>query len=212
MSKVNKNGQTEQGALPEDFDPFKACASTTEEGQLRVGAKLEKLRPMYFKDVKDYWWTHPDPEYTTPPMCFLKVPMPSGRTTLHPIGEDLLKGQGVANDQVERRKLILATRPNGALFLGILPYMNLDNEYNSDVVAAVEDEEYKNKWRKLSRYEDGRAGYIVTLALDQDFVNPPTWPTQTMQELVKIAFKGLFILKKNHPGLLRVTGQKQPVE
>ena len=44
---------------------------------------------------------------------------------------------------------------------------------------------------------------------DQDSFPEPSWPKQTLDELILVTFAGRMIDSDNHPGLLRLIGAKQ---
>lgn len=193
----------------EDFD-IEAFKSTRLSGQPRIG-KLAAALPIYrFGEVKDFWRVHPDPAYRTDPLCLVNVPIKDGHDTLHLIRENLAD-EHLAPSQVTRHCLVLACKPNDVCFFGRVPHENLDNAYNADVVTAIE--QARNEWLMLaSRRNVGGEGYVISVAMDQDFVDPPNWPTQPMNALLALAFKGRLIFDEKHPAMLRLLGRKQKLD
>ena len=111
-----------------------------------------------------------------------------------------------APGRVERFALNLATKPHDRFFLCHIPTRNLDNAWNATALQACEDA--KLRWiEAISRRDEGVDGYLIWPAQDQTHAFPdPTWPAQSMDELVEKAFSGCMIDAANHPALLRLIG------
>ena len=68
----------------------------------------------------------------------------------------------------------------------------------------------KAMWTQAtSRRDEGADGYDIKSAQHQDAFPEPSWPTQTLEELILATFSGRMIDHDNHPGLLRLIGAKQ---
>ena len=68
----------------------------------------------------------------------------------------------------------------------------------------------KIKWAQAtSRKGENAEGYQITYARDQDAFPEPSWPKQTLDELILVTFTGRMIDSDDHPGLLRLIGAKQ---
>jgi hypothetical protein len=192
---------------PEGFslDKFKSKRTAIAKVEtLQTGLPILKIA-----DAKDYVRLHPDEDnYWTSELCFVEVPIKGQtRDTLHLIDEDLAM-QYLPSGNVKRFRLALATKPNDAFFLCIVPSQNLDNKFNADAVAACE--QAKTKWRKVtSLRDDGVDGYRVTPAYHEDFVPGPKWPSQLLAAILEATFTGRMIDHANHPALLRLIGARQ---
>jgi hypothetical protein len=164
-----------------------------------------------FADAKDFVRLHPDEEaYWTPELCFVSVPIKGQkRETLHLIDDDLAL-RHLPSGKVSRFRLALATKPFDIFFLCHIPTRNLDNKYNSTTVEACE--QAKTLWVQLnSLKEKGIEDYERTVARNPDALPKPQWPTQSLSEVVERAFTGCLIDREDHPALLRLIGEKQPL-
>lgn len=152
---------------------------------------------------------HPDEaEYWSPEYCFVHVPVKGQkRDTLHLINEAIAK-QFLPSDRIQRFRLALATKPHDVFFLCHVPSQNLDNTWNETSVRACL--QAKMKWAQAtSRKGENAEGYQITYARDPDSFPEPTWPKQTLDELILVTFAGRMIESDDHPGLLRLVGAKQ---
>jgi hypothetical protein len=57
-------------------------------------------------------------------------------------------------------------------------------------------------------YKGSRSSYKIDFARDADAFPTPKWPTQSLDELIAIAFNGRMIDREDHPALLRLIGAK----
>jgi hypothetical protein len=162
--------------------------------------------------AKDFVRLHPDEEaYWSPELCFVNVPIKGQkRDTLHLILEDLAM-QFLPSGKILRFRLALASKPNDVLFLCHLPTRNTDNSWNESNMLACENA--KTLWvQATSRKEEGVDGYKIDVARDHDAFPEPTWPTQSLGELIEKTFAGRMIDRDDHPALLRLIGAKQVLE
>jgi hypothetical protein len=188
------------------LDRFKAKRSLTVAG---VGPLLESLTVMKIADANDQVTLHPDDEnYWSDPMCFVDVPVKgSKKGTLHLIDEELALTY-LPKKRIQRFRLALASKPFDIFFLCKVPVLNLDNKYNEMALQGCNDA--KGKWLMVvSRQEDGHDDYEIIPARSQAAFPTPKWPTQSLNELIETAFKGRMIQTDDHPGLLRLIGDKQ---
>jgi len=90
-----------------------------------------------------------------------------------------------------------------------VPSQNLDNGYNESNVEGCECA--KTKWVTLvsRRAAEGIEKYKTTFAFDHDAFPTPSWPTQTLTELIETAFAGRMIDREDHPALNRLLGRRQ---
>ena len=132
------------------------------------------------------------------------------RDTLHLILEDLAM-QFLPSGKILHFRLALASKPNDVLFLCHLPTRNTDNSWNESNMLACENA--KTLWvQATSRKEEGVDGYKIDVARDHDAFPEPTWPTQSLGELIEKTFAGRMIDRDDHPALLRLIGAKQVLE
>ena len=160
-------------------------------------------------DAKDWVRLHPDEEsYWSAELCFVAVPiMGQKRDLLHLINEDLAK-RYLPSKRIERFRLALPTKPHDVFFLCHVPSQNLDNTWNDTNLRACL--QAKIKWvQATSRKAENAEGYQITYARDQDSFPEPSWPKQTLDELILVTFTDRMIDNDNHPGLLRLIGAKQ---
>jgi hypothetical protein len=194
-------------AKPEGFslDKFKSKrAAIAKVETLQTGLPILKIA-----DAKDYVRLHPDEDnYWTSELCFVEVPIKGQtRDTLHLIDEDLAM-QYLPSGSIKRFRLALATKPNDALFLCVVPSQNLDNKFNADALLACE--RAKTLWSKVTSLRDeGVDGYRVTPAHHEDFVPGPKWPSQLLAAILEATFTGRMIDRADHPALLRLIGARQ---
>jgi hypothetical protein len=159
--------------------------------------------------AKDFVRLHEDEaKYWSPELCFVNVPIKGQkRDTLHLIDEDIAM-RYLPSAKVLRFRLALASKPLDILFLCHVPSRNLDNSWNSTNAQACE--EAKTHWvQATSRKEEGVEAYKIDFARDVDAFPEPKWPTQALDELIRVTFTGRMIITVDHPGLLRLMGAKQ---
>jgi hypothetical protein len=188
------------------LDMFK---STRDPSIAGVETLLTALPHHKLSEAKDWVRLHPDEEhYWSAELCFVTVPIKGQkRDLLHLINEDLAK-RYLPSDRIQRFRLALATKPHDAFFLCHVPSQNLDNIWNDTSLRACL--QGKVKWvQATSRKGENAEGYQITYARDQDSFPQPSWPKQTLDELILVTFNGRMIDSDNHPGLLRLIGAKQ---
>jgi hypothetical protein len=159
--------------------------------------------------AKDFVRLHPSEEaYWSPELCFVNVPIKGQkRDTLHLIDEDLAM-RYLPSGRILRFRLVLATKPFDVFFLCHIPTRNEDNNWNATNLLACE--KAKTTWvQATSRKEEGVEAYKIDWARDHDAFPEPTWPAQSLGELIEKTFVGRMITHENHPALLRLIGAKQ---
>jgi hypothetical protein len=162
-------------------------------------------------EAKDFARLHPDEdEYWSPELCFVSVPIKGQkRDTLHLIDETLAM-EFLPSGKIQRFRLALATKPYDTFFLCAVPTQNLDNSWVSSNLAACE--QAKTNWvMASSRKDEGVDSYKVNFARHQDAFPEPQWPSQSLHELIEVAFAGRLIDYAEHPGLLRLIGARRSV-
>jgi hypothetical protein len=160
-------------------------------------------------DVDDFTRLHPsEDDYWTCEMCFVEVPVKGAkRNLLHTIDDDLAI-KYLPSKKIKRFRLALASKPNDVFFWCKVPSQNLDNAYNADAVKAC----YlaQTQWvQATSRQSEGKEGYEIKFAQDQDAFVAPNWPKAEKDDLLEVTFKENNIDHDRHPSLLRLIGVKQ---
>ena len=161
--------------------------------------------------AKDFVRLHPDDEnFWSPELCFVNIPIKGmKRDTLHLIDEDLAM-QYLPSARVLRFRLALASKPFDVFFLCHIPTTNEDNLWNVSNLQACE--QAKNHWvQATSRKAEGVEGYKIDFAQHADAFPDPTWPAQSLDDLLAVTFNGRMIETADHPGLLRLIGMKQEI-
>ena len=70
----------------------------------------------------------------------------------------------------------------------------------------------KTLWTQAnSQKERGLERYKIDKARDNNAFPAPKWPMQSLDELITRTFEGRMIDTDDHPGLLRIVGDKQSV-
>lgn len=193
---------------PDDdsLEKFRSKRSPNIQG---VETLLTALPHHSISQAKDYVRLHPDEaKYWSSELCFVSVPIKgSARDALHLIIEDLSM-EYLPSAKVQRFRLALASKPFDKFFLCHVPTRNLDNSWNGSNVQACE--QAKTRWTQAtSRKEEGVEDYMIEFARDVDAFPEPSWPKQTLNQLILVTFRDRMIDRKDHPGLLRLIGAKQ---
>ena len=194
-------------AKPEDDFDLDAFRPST-PSIANVETLQSGLQDMRIADAKDFVRICPNPEYLSDELCFVTIPG-QGKGRARCLIRDDIALRHLSSSQIQRHKLVLATRPQDRFFLCIVPTQNLDNVWNSSAVSAIE--QAKTFWtRAESRSAEGVEGYQAMVARDTDAFQEPKWPTsQTLKQLIKQAFINNIIVCDDHPSLLRLVGAKQ---
>jgi hypothetical protein len=193
---------------PFSLEMFKSTRDSSIAG---VETLLTALPHHKLSEAKDWVRLHPDEsKYWSTEFCFVNVPIKGQkRDTLHLISEELAK-RHVQSDRILRFRLALATKPYDVFFLCHVPSQNLDNTWNDTNLRTCL--KGKTHWvQAASRKGENAEGYQITYAKDQDAFPNPTWPKQTLDELIAVTFAGRMIDCEDHPALLRLIGAKQSV-
>ena len=159
--------------------------------------------------AKDFVRLHPDEAtYWSPELCLVNVPIKGQkRDTLHLIDEDLAL-QYLPSGRIFSFRLALASKPFNVFFLCHVPTRNLDNLWNDSAIKACE--QAKTLWvQASSRKEEGVENYKIDFARDQCAFPDPSWPKQSIGELIGNTFAGRTIDRADHPSLLRLIGAQQ---
>ena len=159
--------------------------------------------------AKDFVRLHPDEAtYWIPELCLVNVPIKGQkRDTLHLIDEDLAL-QYLPSGRILFFRLALASKPFHVFFLCHVPTRNLDNLWNDSAIKACE--QAKTLWvQASSRKEEGVENYKIDFARDQCAFPDPSWPKQSIGELIGNTFAGRTIDRADHPSLLRLIGAQQ---
>ena len=198
---------------PEAFD-LEEFKSTHSDGMPGVDIKPAALDILNVGEVGDYFRASSNEDkHWSDPLCFVPVPVEGVRSgTLHLITQRLAD-QFLKAKQIERLRLVLATKPEtGSFFLVKCPCINMDNQYNRTAADGLV--KCKTQWMMASTLKDNKTGngrYHFEPAIHQDFVDEPVWLAQTINELVLITFEGRIIRTADDPALLRLRGMRLPI-
>jgi hypothetical protein len=195
-------------ARPDEFD-IDQFKSDGDPGLANVDTLQTALPVHKIAEANDFVLLHPDEKlYWSKPLCFVNIPIKGQkRDTLHII-QDKLARRFLPSKRILRYRLALASRPFNAFFLCIVPTMNIDNSWVASNLTACEWA--KGGWVQVtSRKDEGVDAYKITFAQDADAFATPDWPTQPLEELVRVTFEGRAITREDHPAILRMIGAKQ---
>jgi hypothetical protein len=191
------------------LDKFK---SKSGGGSANVETLQTTLPHGTLSDAKDFVRLHPDEvNYWSVELCFVHVPiLGQKRDMLHMIDADVAARNNIADKKIQRFSLALASKPNDAFFLCHVPTKNLDNSWNESMLQACRTA--KEWWvQATSQKELGLESYRITKARRNDAFPAPKWPAQPLEELIVRTFDGRMIEADDHPGLLRIVGDKQSI-
>jgi hypothetical protein len=181
---------------------FKSTRAATVAGVVTLQTALA-VQSM--AEAKDFVRLHPT-EWSCE-LCFVSVPTKgASRDTVHLIVEGLAE-QFLPSQRIDRYRLALASKPLDHFFLCKIPSRNLDNSWVASNLQACE--QAKVLWTQAtSRRDEGVDAYKITKAVNPNAFPEPQWPTQSLDELIAISFVGRMIEQPDHPGLLRLIGEK----
>jgi hypothetical protein len=206
--KVEINETQQPIAKPSTFslEKFKVKRAPTIAG---VEPLQDRLSIMKIADANDFVRLHPDEDtYWSVPLCFVSVPIKGTKNDqLHLIDEEIALGY-VPSKKIQRYRLALASKPYDVFFFCKVPVVNLDNAFNKTALEGCE--KAKTTWvQAVSRKDQGHDDYQIIPAKNPKAFPEPKWPTQSLEELIQIAFKDCIIDYDEHPALLRLIGDKQ---
>jgi hypothetical protein len=165
--------------------------------------------PIYKIGEADDWCRlHPSEEqYWSDELCFCNVPIHGTKKNQMHVIEDDLASKYLPSKKILRHRLALASKPHDIFFLCIVPSQNLDNVWNSNALEAIN--RAQTHWiEAVSRKAEGKEGYEIKYAQDQDAFPPVKWPSYTLDELLSTTFAAANIDHDRHPSLLRLIGAK----
>lgn len=185
------------------FERFKSRKSPTISGVSELPTQLSIMK---ISDVDDWVRLSPHEDHWSPEMCFVNVPVHGEkRDLLHFIDEDIAM-KYLSAKRIKRFRLVLASKPYDVFFFAIVPTINLDNSWNSSMLAAVE--QAKTLWvQAVSLKVQGKECYKTDFAEDQDAFPEPAWPDD-VDALLRASFPGRTIEEESHPALARLLGRK----
>jgi hypothetical protein len=174
----------------------------------RVDPYLEGLPTMRLPDAKDFVRLHDDPKYWSPELCFVHVPVKGQKEKLLHLIDEALAFEFLPIGIIIRHRLVLASKPQDTFFLAEVPTQNLDNGYNASAVEGAEA--CRKGWYMLvSQRAEGIERYKIVPARNQKAFEEPTWPKLSIELLVERTFTNRMIMKMDHPGMLRLLGERQ---
>jgi hypothetical protein len=126
---------------------------------------------------------------------------------LHVIDDDLAV-KYLPSKKIKRHRLALAAKPNNVFLLCIVPSRNLDNKWNADSLKACSMAQ--THWIQAASLSDqGKEGYEIKFAHDQDAFPATKWPSRSFEEILDVTFAETNIDHDRHPSLLRLIGARQ---
>jgi hypothetical protein len=163
--------------------------------------------------VNDFVRLHEDTEnYWSDELSFVTVPVKGEKTgTLHLILPNIARL--LPPKKVEHSRLALASKPFDEFFLCRVPTRGIETSAWA-MSEALACEEVTTRWAIVySLRSEGIERYGTRHADDNEFVPPPKWPTQSLQEIITITFgdgshTSNIITDSEHPGLSRLLGRK----
>jgi hypothetical protein len=190
---------------PGVFERFRSKKPPTIGG---VGTVLQALPLMKISDANDFVKLSPLEEHWSPELCFTPVPVGGEKKDLLHFIDEEIATKYLPEKRIKRFRLALGSKPYGVFFLAMIPTVNLDNSWNSSMVAACE--QAKEHWVSVSsRKAEGRENYKIDFAKDSDAFPEPDWASAgDIERVVEVTFNGAMIDYEDHPALLRLTGRK----
>ena len=201
---------------PDEFD-LGAFKSTRDPNIPNV-ATLPTALPHYsIADAGDFVRLHSDEAmYWSDELCFVNVPIKGqNHDTLHLITEKLAE-RYLPSKRILRFRLALATKPYDVFFLCEVPSRNLDNSWNETNIQGCQIS--KTRWAQVtSRKPEGIESYLISytessIKGEGEPFPEPTWPKQSLNELILVTFANCKILTEDHPALARIIGAKQSLK
>jgi hypothetical protein len=191
---------------PGFLERFKSKRPPSVEGGIDP---LNPLKVIRIAEARDFVRLHPDKEnYWSEELCFVSVPIHGEKQPMLHLIDRNLAAQYLPEQDIDRYRLALATKPHDVFFLCKVPSINLDNGYNATALEACEA--CTTGWYKVtSRKKEGFEDYKRTPARNHDGFPAPSWPTRSLEVLIEITFQRAAIFVDDHPGLLRLIGAKQ---
>lgn len=185
---------------------------TTKPASDRVEKLLTALPHGKLSDAKDYVRLHPNEEtHWSEEYSFISVPVQGQKDAmLHLIAANL--AEQLPPGRVQGFRLALASKPYDVFFLAHVPSQNLDNEWNRSSLEACG--QAKNFWVvAVSKKAENKEGYQIerTRSEQRGEGSPypePTWPTESLDEIISTTFEGRMILEETDPAWHRLVGIK----
>jgi hypothetical protein len=201
---------------PDEFD-LGAFKSTRDPNIPNVVTLPTALPHYSIADAGDFVRLHSDEAmYWSDELCFVNVPIKGqNHDTLHLITEKLAE-RYLPSKRILRFRLALATKPYDVFFLCEVPSRNLDNSWNETNIQGCQIS--KTRWAQVtSRKPEGIESYLISytessIKGEGEPFPEPTWPKQSLNELILVTFANCKILTEDHPALARIIGAKQSLK
>jgi hypothetical protein len=194
--------------LKPEGDPLARFKSKRPNLLTGVETLLPPLAVYKIADAKDFVRLHHDESYWSAELCFISVPVVGQKRDIPHLIEEDLAVQYLDPKRILRHRLALASKPYNKFFLCIVPSQNLDNRWNETALAGCI--EAKARWVIVtSAAVEGLEGYKIRYARDAAAFPDPEWPSQSLGDLIMLAFTGRTITDAENPGLLRMVGAEQ---
>jgi len=163
--------------------------------------------------AEDFVRLHPNEKtYWSSTLCFINVPIKGqARDTLHLISNRLARS--LPPKRIQRFRIALATKPYDVFFLCHVPVPNNANVDNTWIQSNLQAcEQARASWvMAVSQKAAGLDHYEISFAKDANAYPEPSWPTQSLNELISATFKGRMILKEEDPAFARLVGAKPAI-
>ena len=189
------------GDRPDAYDPLKPENLRLDQSELDQPAVKPELtalpvrRPGKFEFVQ----VHPDPAYRLGPVCFIAL----GRDDYYIVPPNFRKNLKAREYWIGQ--IFLATNRLEKPFLWIVKLQNpagrTSDWYTSDLECA---ERAMRNWVQVIADQD--AG-IYTVAVAEDDLEAPEFPSQSMEDLIKLAFKRRTVDSLDHPVFKQLRGR-----
>jgi hypothetical protein len=207
--KIPAAGEALSIAKPDliDLEKFRPKREPTEG---RVGTLPLEIPVRRISEIKDFVRLHPSEDnYWTTELCFIGVPVAGDQhDSLHVIEEDIAD-RHLLRGRLKVNRLALAADAGGAIFWCTVPSQNLDNSWVKTNLKGCMCA--RERWVRVTsrKQEDPPSdSYRTVFAANNEAFPKPRWPTQPLAELFSITFAGKVIDREDHPGLLRLIGEK----
>jgi hypothetical protein len=191
------------------LDKFKSKRAAT---IANVETLLTALPVQKISAARDFVRLHPDKAaYQSVELCFVNVTIKGQtRDTLHLIDEGIAMAN-LPSDIIRRFSLALASKPDDKFFLCEVPTRNIGNSWVDSNLAGCELA--RERWSMVtSRKSEGVEAYKTEFARSEKAFPEPNWPSQSLDELILVTFKGRMIDRDDHPALLRLVGAEQSLK
>jgi hypothetical protein len=197
IDQTKRTGRAAPESAIDPFDPASLRLSqdfTTEIGVKKVLTRVPVRRPY----KQDFVRVHPDPRYA----------LDTASIELKDDGEWYLVAPAYRAPlaaEIKPVRLYTAITRQGALFLWPCRLVGPDGRSNPWFDTLLEAAELaKSRWVRVVA-DRNLGGYQAYAALDE--LSDPDWPAESLQQLLRVAFRDRYIDSIDHPVLKRLQGR-----